>query len=64
MDAPIDPLKLESIRIEGWIQQLIEDLKICIWQGYSIGSERRDSYLSPLGLDPDELAARRPRHRC
>jgi hypothetical protein len=62
-DAPIDPLKLESIRIEGQIQQVIEDLKICIRQDYSIGSERHDSYLSSvlsqLGLDPDELAAGR-----
>jgi hypothetical protein len=67
-DAPIDPLKLESILIEGRIQQVIEDLKICSRQDYSIGSERRDSdlssVLSQLGLDPDELAARRPCRRC
>jgi hypothetical protein len=62
-NAPIDPLKRESVRIEGRMRYLVEQLETAIRQDSQIPSDRRASslatLLSELSINLDDLAVRR-----
>jgi hypothetical protein len=61
--ASIDSLKLESVRLEGRIRNLIDNLRCVIHQDGQILPSERDSHisavLSDLSINPDDLSSLR-----